>query len=784
METYRRHKILPDPEIYVAEMRSGKAPAPKAAPAHQLSLPKKPPHPKGRLRMLDIVTDDGESKHDDLVREIDRLFRHYYTPVVFGARYRAPCPVWRSERIVLRKGELPRFATRVCIYQDHSIHPDGAGTTPEGRAPASHIDEIGGLLGFISLRPQDANASHQVAVAHLSCPSHMKRPRYHILSTALGPPDGVMTFRGTPYYQPWVSQDAAVRDRDAAPKDPNVPPNRAICLHASLYSALLLKSSTFHCSPISSHDLLARLWQEQNRHHGAISMKAIAVQGFNLEQCLDVLSSADANAGGCLETISTFEFFFEARDILEQRREMLRRAGPDGKEAPAEERLGLFRQEDSSAECARLLQDIGFQILKELGISPDSLQPTASDPAISPQERAAVLLQFCDVAEFTRLGANYDHVASELPGRPSSLELLKHVRNRRIRICRAYGRHPLFASLPDVQMLLAKREARLCMAEYLANGMPIIASISDRARDYTSQYSEGHSALIVGMHFQNPVPKPTPTPGYHAEEEWPYEKSDNFLPSSFILHDITQAPFWEVSAKNLLTASVYSKYEEDFQVLDGAFSYLAITPRGTRIGIRDVRRYADALRKIHLNPDNSGTFAEEYRKAFGLKETPSPATTCMRTRLMSTQDIIRWYIRPVTNQKEPGEEDLRLHTRGYAEACKLITSRPSAGSPPTATESPQTRWWCVECHSDAYRSSSFRDYATWMPPILVYCWPVDHDSSSALALPGSDPDRPGFTIRSTGRWECTIRRPNLPPVIFETRYVAPQDRASSSLPPS
>jgi hypothetical protein len=773
METYRRHKVLPDPKSYVDEMRAGKGPAREGKR-------------RDPWRTLDIMEDldvedeqkrrEAKKRHDTLVQEIDSLFRHYYTPVIFGARYRAPCPVWRSERIVLRKGDLPRFATRVCIYQRQGLPPDVEEDQEFGLE--RDIDRMGGLLGFISLRPRDANSTSQVAVAHLGCPAHMKRPRYHILSTALGPPDGVMTFRGTPYYKPWVSQDPS---QDPSRKLPDTPPNRAICLHASLYSALLLKSSTFHCSPISSHDLLARLWEDQNQHpcakaEGPRSMKEIAEGGFTLIQCWDVLHSKDANAGGCLETLESRDYFKEARDYLEKRRQSQRQTGGSdaAERVPAPD---LIRNSDTHESCARVHQEINFEILEELGIKRESLEPRT--PGITPSavERAALLLRNCDVKELAARGASFNDVIRknrELP--PSNEDLIKHVRRQRVQRCEDKGRHPFFARLPDVQMFLAKREARLCIAEYLANGMPVIASISDRISDPDVSSSDGHSALVVGMHFQNPVPTKPPALDGKNGEEWlynifePYDQSDNFLPSSLVLHDITQAPFWEVSTQNLLNSSVDYNYDAARNVLDGTFSYLAITPRGTRCGIREVRQYAAGHRKNHLHPDNIKKFAQNYQQAFDLDELPTPENTCMRTRLLTTQDIIHWYIRPVTNRDEPSEKDLR-RTSGYVEACNLILSTPIA--PPDTSQHParpeekSNRWWCVECHSDTYRSCAFRDYETWKPPIVVYCWPIEQ----GFTVDNANSDEPTFTISATGRWQGDIRRFSDKKLVrFTTRY--------------
>lgn len=762
METYRRHKKLPDPGIYVREMRGTEREAAAeqeegVAGEHKLWL--------RSLRNVERRTDD---EHEKLVREIDELFRHYYTPVVFGARYRAPCPVWRSERIVLRQGELPRFATRVCIYQGDE--------NEIGEDPVEHIDEIGGLLGFISLRPKDARASRHVAVAHLICPAHMKRPRYHILSTALGPPDGIMPFRGTPYYQPWVSCEQSGAGAAGAP------PNRAICLHASLYSALLLKSSTFHCSPISSHDLLALLWQEANRTEGTISMKQIAESGFNLKQCESVLRSPDANAGVCVETVSTASYFHEAKVMLQERQRLGVR---NGTEDVRDAGLVPFLEKEAFQQVQEINNEINLAVLAELKIDRGQLTGEEGMADWPPEAIAEVLVQNGEVVEFLKRGGCLDAVARSGGDAPSNADLLKHVRERRRHHCRARGRHACFTELYQVQMRLAKREARLCVAEYLANGMPVIASISEGRLESDQPVLEGHSVLVVGMHFQNPVPKPGREGGQVPEEDWGYEKSDNFLPSSFVLHDITQAPFWEVSASNLVTTGFYPDYDKKTKVASSGFSYLAVAPRGATGGVHAVRRLADGLRKAYLDSRFYPMFAEGYRRAFGLDAEVAPKTTCMRTRLMSMQDILRWYVRPVCNRDEPSDKELREDAAGYGAACDLIKEQVEKVA---AGGKPLSRWWCVECHSEGYRSCAFRDYETWTPPILIFCWRIDQIAKVNGGGGAADPDEgvpqpdldcPEFVIRTLDRERCEIRCLNEGWVGFPSRYVARSEREQS-----
>src|SRR4051794_18048969 len=103
METYRRHKRVPDPRPYVDEMRDRPATVPSF---------------EDWRRSLKDLSGLGysEQEQEQIRREICWLFRHFQAPVIFGARFHAPCPIWRSERIVLRDDILGRFAPRLCLF--------------------------------------------------------------------------------------------------------------------------------------------------------------------------------------------------------------------------------------------------------------------------------------------------------------------------------------------------------------------------------------------------------------------------------------------------------------------------------------------------------------------------------------------------------------------------------------------------------------------------------------------------------------------------------------------
>lgn len=208
-------------------------------PYHQYALR---PHPLSPFEMINQsaandLGDLGYGKHKDEVEdELKRLFAWYATPVLFGGRHRAPCSVWRSERLLINEPKFSRFANRVHVFQKKVQREEGA----------NENSAYGQYLGFVSLRPQVRSETRRgygfvyTAVAYITPPRYMLRPRYHVLTTASGSPEGVLPFRATPFCFPNEDTD-----------------HRASCLHSALQSALLLKMNSLGCAPITGQEMVA-----------------------------------------------------------------------------------------------------------------------------------------------------------------------------------------------------------------------------------------------------------------------------------------------------------------------------------------------------------------------------------------------------------------------------------------------------------------------------------------------------------------------------------------------
>ncbi|MCB1237829.1 MAG: hypothetical protein KDM91_22375, partial [Verrucomicrobiae bacterium] len=281
METYRRHHSTPAPHSLCRDQNGDVSP-----------------------ESLEKLAYDPQDE-PLIIEEINHIFDNFHIPVAFGARHRAPCPVWRSERIVLGNETLSRFANRIHVFQKKSSKfTESAESWANHGGAADSFKQtsrfFGHYMGYLSLRPipwVKDEETRWVAVANICPPRFMNRPRYHVLTTVTGPSDGVMPFRATPYYKPIHMPQSSVGGEGAR--------NLAVCLHASLYCALLLKSNSFHCTPVSSQDMLAILWKktpEDGRKKK--SMGVIARSGVTLNQALAVLKSGDVGAGGVLESFS------------------------------------------------------------------------------------------------------------------------------------------------------------------------------------------------------------------------------------------------------------------------------------------------------------------------------------------------------------------------------------------------------------------------------------------------------------------------------------------------
>jgi hypothetical protein len=175
---------------------------------------------------------------------------------------------------------------------------------------------------------------------------------------------------------------------------------------------------------------------------------------------------------------------------------------------------------------------------------------------------------------------------------------------------------------------------------------------------------------------------------------------------------------------------------------------------------------------------------------------------CLRTRLMSIHDILHWYVRPVGNEGEPSDKELDdagSETEGYRtikgkildrvkqerleeeEACKrweaLEKEHPGEdhGAPPVRRSA---HWWCVECHRESYRSTSFRQYGSFEEPLVVYCWRTDQNLQDPANFEQQDPE---FVIRSEKLGSSEFTFDGHFPIPYSTRFPAIKIKEDATL---
>ena len=192
------------------------------------------------------------ASHTKVVREVTRLFENAFrTKVMFGQRHFAPSASWRDEHVAPRSGtEGPsRFAVRVHVFEQRA----NAG---------SFAERAGRYLGFVALRPEDHQPDSpadgavddgfdHVVEAEMACPSHMQRPRYHLIMTnASSARMGVLPFKSAVYMAPHRGENRT-----------------STCMHLAISQALHLVMSRFGCRPISQREFDAYVWRLRCERH-------------------------------------------------------------------------------------------------------------------------------------------------------------------------------------------------------------------------------------------------------------------------------------------------------------------------------------------------------------------------------------------------------------------------------------------------------------------------------------------------------------------------------------
>lgn len=267
----------------------------------------------------------GPDEKSRIQVEFHHLFRAF-GDFCLGATHLAPCPSWRAERPQLGDAKLSRFATRCHVFQQAVAQPGepcGEVCDPSGRS--GH----GRYLGYVSLRPRMFTSPQPVrfeftAVANLVPPSHMHRPRYHVITCVGGSADGVLPFRCAPFCVP----------------NPGIP-DKATCLYVAMYQGLLLKMYQFGFTPVNSADMRTLFWRHKHGRASASDANG-ADGGATLVEALSVLRDPAVNAGGVIESFGRGDFTRHSN--------ALSAAAPEGDTADLPERL-------AKTEALRCLTD-------------------------------------------------------------------------------------------------------------------------------------------------------------------------------------------------------------------------------------------------------------------------------------------------------------------------------------------------------------------------------------------------------------------------------------------
>lgn len=222
----------------------------------------------------------GEADEEVMEELQDLIRRSHQIEVLLGQRHFAPSPTWRDEYLMDHGYQyISRFAVRVHIFE--KLSPGVAGR----------------YLGFASLRPPGSKKRQEdfrwVIEAELGYPTHMQRPRYHIIATTASSARlGVLPFRSTVYMSP------------------NLATPGSSCTHVALSQALHLVMGRFGSRAISQREFEMLLWPDKGRSYMEIRM-----EGANLPQALEVVRK-ECHGGGFLA-------FFPALTHAEDREAML-----------------------------------------------------------------------------------------------------------------------------------------------------------------------------------------------------------------------------------------------------------------------------------------------------------------------------------------------------------------------------------------------------------------------------------------------------------------------------
>ena len=213
-----------------------------------------------------------DDETDDVANEVKNLFGGFTRSLHYGLMHHAPSPSWRDAS--MPAGES-RFAVRLHAFARNKLNVAGR------------------YLGFVLLRPTSSRARgsaggyRYVIEAELAAPSHMMRPRYHlIMNTASSARVGVLPFRSAVFMAPHMDFV------------------RSSCMHVALSQGLHLIMGRFGCRPISQREFDVLLWKTLATREGrklALKLNEVAGRGARLDEALEILR-ASCSAGGFIAT--------------------------------------------------------------------------------------------------------------------------------------------------------------------------------------------------------------------------------------------------------------------------------------------------------------------------------------------------------------------------------------------------------------------------------------------------------------------------------------------------
>jgi hypothetical protein len=179
------------------------------------------------------------------------------------------------------------------------------------------------------------------------------------------------------------------------------------------------------------------------------------------------------------------------------------------------------------------------------------------------------------------------------------------------------------------------------------------------------------------------------------------------LPGRFVLHDVEGGPYAEVTAAELLDRAWMT---HPYRRGKSGIFFLAVAPRGARMGISIVRRMAAE----YALSEDPATWANYVRHRIGITHAdaaPQLADARLVTRLLRTQQVLHRYFARRGTPRSP------VHP-------KAQTAIKSTGA------SDGQYWWCVEVRAPLRMPAKAAPQKD-APPAFVYLWWITDEPGAA-----------------------------------------------------